>query len=502
MSRIGYSGIGPASASAFGSMSPTNFTQNANWFGKAVLNILDYGGDPTGTNDNVAAFTAMQAATAPAFGAMWVIPPGTYKMASAFTITVQGVTVEGCNWAASVLSSSNTTSDTFVVNNWYTSFNRLMFTNSVTKALGYCINAPAGYDYCDVSNCFFQGASSGSQLFRGINMGNLIMTIRDCRMINVSDAYVVVSAASNANQYIHALLTSNPTQLTTGGIVINSTGSLTMSDLDIVNGGPGALLIAPTTGTSIPSVNVVNSYFDTSTNGLSFNPAGTGNVVRSKFTNCWFGNNTGAGIVITAAGGGIDGITFSNCDFYNNGTAFNGAVAPGGSIDMLASRFAGNTVAVSLAGSASTYWQFANNHIGAQAGFGVNGTGIVYTTGTYGGLRIQNNYCEGNTTNFTRGTVTMANYTNYRITDNAGINPLQPLAQPTLAATTVATVNNTGLRCSVFITAVGTATVHSVNGVATGLVAGTVGASLGTVDPGGTITMTYTAAPTLVWIGN
>ncbi len=69
------------------------------------------------------------------------------------------------------------------------------------------------------------------------------------------------------------------------------------------------------------------------------------------------------------------------------------------------------------------------------------------------------------------------------------------VAQPAVPASTVALANPTGVDCVVYV-AGGTVTVVAINGVATGLTSGAF-----YVSAGATITLTYSVAPTWVWVG-
>lgn len=68
----------------------TNFIING-----ASVNVLDYGADPTGTNDSLAAFTAAVAA-----GSQIVIPVGTYKLTGKWSIPANK-SVRGVGYSAS-----------------------------------------------------------------------------------------------------------------------------------------------------------------------------------------------------------------------------------------------------------------------------------------------------------------------------------------------------------------------------------------------------------------
>ena len=79
----------------------------------------------------------------------------------------------------------------------------------------------------------------------------------------------------------------------------------------------------------------------------------------------------------------------------------------------------------------------------------------------------------------------------------SGYNPVGPLAsQPTVPASGTAYANVNGVDCAVYVTG-GTVTAVAIGGTATGLTSGQF-----FVPAGETITLTYSAAPTWVWVGN
>jgi hypothetical protein len=77
--------------------------------------------------------------------------------------------------------------------------------------------------------------------------------------------------------------------------------------------------------------------------------------------------------------------------------------------------------------------------------------------------------------------------------DNFGFNPRGALGPPAVPATNVAYTNDYGVDCSVYV-AGGTVTAIKVNGATTGITSGHVSA-------GRTVSLTYSSAPSWVWIG-
>jgi hypothetical protein len=81
------------------------------------------------------------------------------------------------------------------------------------------------------------------------------------------------------------------------------------------------------------------------------------------------------------------------------------------------------------------------------------------------------------------------------VSGNIGYNPVGSLGPPTVPGSTTVLVNPYNVNASVFVTG-GTVTVIAVNGVTTGQITGQF-----TVPAGGSIKLTYSVAPTWVWIG-
>lgn len=86
--------------------------------------------------------------------------------------------------------------------------------------------------------------------------------------------------------------------------------------------------------------------------------------------------------------------------------------------------------------------------------------------------------------------------TNPKLTNNPGYNPTGPQTAPSIPASGTALTNPFPFDTTVYISG-GTVTAIDVGGTATGLTSGSV-----FIPAGESITLTYSAAPTWVWIGN
>lgn len=83
-----------------------------------------------------------------------------------------------------------------------------------------------------------------------------------------------------------------------------------------------------------------------------------------------------------------------------------------------------------------------------------------------------------------------------KITNSNNYNPTGPQTAPTIPASGTALTNPFPFDCTVYVSG-GTVTAIAVGGTATGLTSGAI-----FIPAGETITLTYSAAPTWVWIGN
>lgn len=488
--------LNAATASLKGLTPAADFTTVAN-FRKGLVNILDFGADNTGAASILTALTNAVAAL-PNGGTIY-FPAGTYLVPSAFTITTAGITLLGSSRNNSIITTNSATADMFVVNQWFVVFQEITFATSVNRSAGYCINSPSagGYSYTRVIGCKFYGTASLKH-WNCILIGATLMDVDDIEARFFANNFIEVNGQSDHR--ISRTTCDNAVQAA-GGIVVIATASLLLSQLNIIHAGQG-LYITPANAGTIPSIKAVNCFFDNCTNGLNFSPTGTGVWYRSEFTNCWFSSATGAGALLNSAQ--YDGITFSNCDFYGNAVGID-ANAGGTKWTATGSRFAGNTTAaIRLAASANHYPQILGNQIGPVAAFGVNAVGIIIGVGTYTGLVIDQNDLTANTSALTLGAVTVTNWGQYRITDNAGYNPHGAVTTPTFPTSTTVVTNTTGLRVTVLVKSGATApTVITYNGVADSTILPAVTALFSlALDPGGTIAFTFTAAPTWAWFGN
>lgn len=499
------------------------------------------------TNTAAQNITAINAILAAAdTGSTIYIPGGTYNFNAAWTMPSKQFVFQGQGsnltggytilaWTSNVAGNFITLANSI----WYSQFRDLNFVSAgVTQTAGAVvdINGNAGTNFF---NCSFS-ATGGGFLFdvlKGDKVGTGIQdqswnsaVISGCAINSFKGKAIFVNSAASSLVVEKCVIngawggfTGSPAALqATAGIEGRWVGALQVIACDIL-GCVNNLLLDPVSASSevCASVVVTNCYFDNA-GGSCVKITGTGSTVRCRFTACYFttaGTNystPGTGLsaieingTATYAAGG-QSIAFTDCNIYDTfstaGTAngvliagnwadvyFNGCNVSGWTNGYNVTPTAGNISNLKVTGGAC----------GPSGGLGLNAVGFLIGAGAYKGLQIQSCNAAGNTTNLTLGAVTVpANEgSQYRITDNTGINPRGAVTTPAVPATGVAVANTTGFRVSVAYKSTGTVgTSITLNGVVTSFPAinSLVHVQL---DPGGTIAWAGGTAPTWVWVG-
>jgi hypothetical protein len=232
----------------------------------APINVLDYGADPTGTNDSLAAFNAALAA-----GDQIVIPVGTYKLTATWTIPenkiVTGLGVSGQTGA----------------------YGRpqLVFTAAVTTV---AIDLEGTYN--SLTQIVIDGTATTGII--GLRVGNVSLA----NVLFVNDVTIQNFTGSGAD-----------------GMRIVNEVTANFNNMYIV-GCNQALNIGSTSAGSFPTtLTFTDSTFQGSTN--------SGVVIRegyqTAFYNCVFQASGGAGVAFNTPNGGLINMTnFYNCWFEGN----------------------------------------------------------------------------------------------------------------------------------------------------------------------------------------
>jgi hypothetical protein len=522
--------INPATTTLSGALAATDYQHiPSGWIDvtRQGANSLSTGASGSANNTALAAIMA----AAPS-GSVLYFPPGWYTFASTITIPAKVFIFQGSgaglNGALSAFTWTTNNAGDWITQtsaDYYMQFRDMGFITQLSQSAGAVISVNGNANN-HIYNCVFTGLSSSQTLFNCINFngtnGGEESIVYGCDFTNFTGTAIICN--SNLETVVIDSITINGgLSGTTGaacGVNIILGGAVQINNSDII-GCNNDLLINPVVSTVVASVFCVNTYFDNAF-GSCIKITGAGATVRTKFEQCSFtvsANSSTANAVEVSStynyatvGMGLD---FVNCNVLNTfgtlgvGTGFN--ITGAGDFRIMGCNIAAWATGIAVTPATAnlmTRPQIQDNTIGNAGGYGVNTTGIVLNAGsfTYGQQLITNNNLSGNTTAITDSTtVTTTANNNRTIMYNVGYNPKSVVAQPTIAATTVAVWNSTGVDCTVYLKLVAAVTTVAVGGVTTGLTAATAsGAAIPVkVAANQQIAITYAStAPTWIWVGS
>lgn len=477
-----------------------------------MVSVGDWQNTFDGISFNTAAFTITgnQAITGGA-QTLNITAPGSLLPASGVcTIPSSNAAGTATVWVVFTITSRTSTTITGSATGTGAGFTGIPFGGAAVagtayfRSAGYFINGGTNTDIF-ITGCDFQGG------FNGVLLNGTLCSIRDSQFSGMINFDMQFNGA-NVNSIIDNI-TCDGSPPAVAHVEVNQCGSLLITDCDIIRGQTN-LRLNPTSPNGCFGIYSINTYYDTATaafgtanSGNGVLVQGTGNVQRVKFTSCWMSSATHDGIWCNSTAATLPtDFEFLNNNIYSNGV--NGIDwAAGQDFIAIGNQIAGNvTTGILLAAATGSVTNaiIANNRIGPAGGIGLNGLGISIPTGTYAGVQVRGNDLVGNTTALTTGTVTVATWSKYAITDNPGYNPHGAVTTPTFPTTTTVVTNTTGLRVTAMIKSGATApTVITYNGVADSTILPAVTSLFSlALDPGGTIAFTFTVAPTWAWFGN
>lgn len=271
----------------------------------APINVLDYGADPTGTNDSLAAFNAALAA-----GDQVVIPVGTYKLTATWTIPqnkiVTGLGVSGqagINGRPKLVFTAAVTTVAVDLEGTYNSLTQIVIDGAATTGIiGLRVGNVALANVLFVDNITIQNfTGSGADGMRIVNEVTA----------NFNNMYIV-----DCNQGLNIGSTSAGSFPTT----------LTFTDSTFQGSTGSGVVIREGYQTAF-----YNCVFQASGGaGVAFDTPSGGLINMTNFYNCWFeGNWSSAGATAyqnyhldanNTAGGAVGNVTVDNC-FFNGSSA-------------------------------------------------------------------------------------------------------------------------------------------------------------------------------------
>lgn len=280
------------------------------------VNVLDFGADPTGTDDSTSAIQAAIDAISSEdwFGQVLEVPTGTYKITAALTLPSNNIVISG--YGAEFVSTGARCFD--------------------IGDAAYLTNLSAGYYYVEICglNITHSGANEvirnrgvrkvllkevkttgGSHAFysEGCFAGGMI---DNCRFISAT------SHGINLAQRNNIFVVKNTSVLSSGGygVQINTSTAenkgIKLHNVDL-EGNVGAIFIAGNSG----NIDIDGCWFESNTlfNIKIDNTAGTSNKYAITISNCQI---TGSGIDVligtSAVGTTLDGISVFNNEFANS----------------------------------------------------------------------------------------------------------------------------------------------------------------------------------------
>lgn len=402
--------------------------------------VQDGGADRTGAVDATAQIQALQDAMTNG-GVIYIPANAKIKIAGTVNISNPAVRILGASRRTSRIELSSATGDGFNITGSGASVENIRISTpsdvNNLRTAGFAITLAAGADSGYVKSCdiLFQ--------YSGVQSSGSLQFVEDCNIReydhNGSNGQCILVNGSG-DRYIRRITTdtgTNPTGF--AGIRVTECASLVVSDCNIIHAGT-CLAIEPANTKTVPSIEAVNCFFDSSVKGMAVTPSGTGVAYRSKFTNCWFGSNSTAGVEMN--GTAWSGFSFSNCDFYGNAIGI--SCQTGGSVwSATGCTFAGNTTAgISLTASAAHDFKIHGCHFGTTGSFGVNAIALTLAAGVYAGIQVIDNTFGTNTLQFVDNGPTTSGSARKVICNNAGliISAVPMVVTPATITTTTETV--------------------------------------------------------------
>lgn len=484
--------------------STTSLTTAALQVFRTVVSVKAYGAKGDGVTDDTSAIQSAINAVQTSGGRVF-FPPGTYIVSATLNITGNGTTLRGASRTGATIKTTGMAGAVV-----------LQFGNGITQlqdcgVFDLSITSPAaktGGAAIDMNNCFrtlVQRVNTYLQ-YVGIRVHNSFITsITDCdiRVTGLDGIQFDNDLGKGNDCYIANVTADNGTTATGAGINWTGGEALVVSNSDFLRFTEG-IQVAPTTGRQARFGFFTNVMADTCSDSTwRFTNAAGGDVVAMTLTNCWAGTATNYGIM--ADGGGtarFDGLRIDSSKVLNNGLAGVRIVGAAKRVSLTNSEIIANSQTTVNARSGVevtagvTDFLISGNHITNAMGLNANqGNGIAFDAGATDWFVITGNDLRGNGLASISGLAGVTG-TNGKVSDNLGFNPRGAVTAPAVPASTVALINPTNCNATAYVVG-GTVTAISVGGTATGLTAGAV-----RVAAGQTITLTYSVAPTWVWIAD
>lgn len=379
-----------------------------------AVSVKDFGAVGDGVADDTAAFNSAHASL-PANGGQIYVPPGTYKVSTSISFTKPTLLI-GAGVSASTLKTSSAIADVIVFDCAYCAVQDLGFDASVTRTSGSYIHITINCIRSRVRDFLMLNGFTGITAVCADTIWIENGDIFDTQTGGYGIRFVGDGVTPGGNDlYVNHVTMSGSSNRATAGIQITNNGAINITDCDIIRHGT-CLLINPANGEVASAIYVLNSYFDTATNGVSINPAAGGTVAQVRVADCWMSAHSGTGVIIGATGT-ILGVEFVSPHIFSN--VVRGVFLGGGSdIHFIGGGICGNTGdGVTISGNVGGF-HFLGTRIGNGYGKGANATGITIGSGTGNNFSIIGCDMRGNTG---AALIDGSNGTSKRIVQNLGL---------------------------------------------------------------------------------
>lgn len=524
--------------------------------GGQVFNVMAYGAKGDGVTDDS---TAIQSAIAAAqlyngaygaYGAIVFFPAGTYQLTAAgLTVGGSGVTLQGAGQLSTIINVAHnativpiTVSGTGATPGTISTYSNDVVIRDLKVNMNFgAASAGAANNTYGISLSYVTRPKlinvSITNFGTGLYVKGTVDLIAESVSVSSTNASVVSAygiyidgAYQNASAYFSHCVTTFGGFTGTTSYGWYATGAH-LADLFIhfCEGDQatyGFYYDGTSAATAVDTIDVHIYQFvaDGCLNGMNIsNIAETGGQIQVDGLDYFPSGNNGTGLILNAVSGvHVRGITaYSNAstgcigvhitsskDWSISQSNFKGnfqqfiylTTCPYGSItncDFVATSSVASSMGVYSAGASKV--NLAGNTFRASVGF-ILRYGIYVATPSSTIIGSGNQF---DTVTVTTPVVIEAGATLCAFSHNPGLNPVGSAVPGTafaIGASTVAATNNTGVDGTLYVTAAGTVTAVSVNGVA---VSGTLAVGdTYRIAAGGTFTLTYTVAPTVVFVGD
>lgn len=358
-------------------------------FPGAVRNVKQFGAKGDSVADDT---TAIQAAldAVPADGGQVVFPNATrYLVSATLDITKGGTTIIGNGIGTQTIQVVNHNFNIFDVQAGSCNIKNLSVI-ALAQASGefYVVDETGGTGSLTVNNFKFTGVHSAFRLTKAKS------SITNGRISGLfpSQGYAFrYTSAAEARSITNVYCENGAGLDAASGIRIDD-GGVSAHNCQFVKMG-NCLNIAPGNGAFASSIDMVDCWFDTSSqSGVFINPTGTGIAHRIRLINCWSSSNF-RGVRVEGDCGGLQ-IIGGHYHDNNQEAVLVGASLTVTDLLIMGISASGNATAIKIGANTGNF-RILGNDLSPSNGFSANVNGINVGTGTSDNYVIANNILSG-----------------------------------------------------------------------------------------------------------